>query len=321
MTEYPDAISLVLGPDGQARRLGDGETPSPQEGVLWQHLRLGADGTLAALAAAGLDAMVIDALTAGETRPRCTVHENGVILTLRGVNLHPGAAPEDMISIRLWLSDHQIVSVWMRPLFAVADLMASVDRGQAPVSQGDLVARLAVRLADRAEPVVAELNEDVDALEEALQDPGMFASRSDLAETRRMAIILRRYLVPQRDALTTLAIEDLPWLAERDRALLREAAERIYRLGEDLDAIRDRTEVVQDRIMDRRADQMNRNMLLLSVVAAIFLPLGLLTGLLGINVGGMPGASNPFAFWIVVTVLIVLGGVGFWLVRRMGMLR
>ncbi len=39
-------------------------------------------------------------------------------------------------------------------------------------------------------------------------------------------------------------------------------------------------------------------MYVLSVIAAIFLPLGFLTGLLGINVGGIPGADNPEAFWL-----------------------
>ena len=39
---------------------------------------------------------------------------------------------------------------------------------------------------------------------------------------------------------------------------------------------------------------------MLTVVAGIFLPLGFLTGLLGINVGGMPGVDDPRAFWEVV---------------------
>jgi zinc transporter len=57
--------------------------------------------------------------------------------------------------------------------------------------------------------------------------------------------------------------------------------------------------VLQDQLTDQRAEEMNRNMMVLSVVAAIFLPLGFLTGLFGINVGGMPGVDNPVAFWLV----------------------
>jgi zinc transporter len=100
---------------------------------------------------------------------------------------------------------------------------------------------------------------------------------------------------------------------------LREAAERVTRLGEELDAIRDRAQVIHDQIMDRRAETMNRQMLILSVVAALFLPLGLLTGLLGVNVGGIPGADNPWAFEILCGLLVLIGAAQFWFFKRIGL--
>jgi zinc transporter len=243
------------------------------------------------------------------------------VLNLRGVNLNPGADPEDMVSLRLWIDASRVLGVWRRPLMAVRDQIAAIERNRFPVSPGDLVVKFALRLADRAEPTVADLNDQIDDLEERILDPEAEVSRSGLADVRRRAIILRRYFGPQRDALTSLEIEDLSWLSDRDRSRLREAAERVYRLGEELDAIRDRAQIVHDQIMDRRAERMNRQMLLLSVVAAIFLPLGLITGLLGINVGGVPGAANPWAFWIVCTLLLALAlGFMVWF-RRIGMFR
>lgn len=321
-----DVLAMWLDGKGGARRIGAdalarAETAGDDAGFLWAHLRLGADGTPDRLRAAGLDDYVIDALMADETRPRCTVHGEGVILNLRGVNLQEGADVEDMISVRFWLTASRIIGVWRRPLTATGDLLASIERGRGPVTPGDFVSRLVLRLADRAEPAVADLNERVDDLEEALLDDEARIERAKLAGIRRTAIILRRYLMPQRDALTTLEIEDVAWLSDRDRSQLREAAERIYRLGEDLDAIRDRTQIISDQIMDARAERLNARMLILSIVAAIFLPLGLITGLLGINVGGMPGADNPAAFWVVTALLAVIGALLFVLARRMGMFR
>ena len=57
--------------------------------------------------------------------------------------------------------------------------------------------------------------------------------------------------------------------------------------------------------MSRR--NLNRRMLLLSVVAAVFLPLSLVTGLLGMNVGGIPGTQSPLAFAIICISLVVIG--------------
>ncbi len=132
--------------------------------------------------------------------------------------------------------------------------------------------------------------------------------------------MLRRHMAPQRDALSTFEIEDLPWISSEYRPRMREATERMTRLSEELDAIRDRAQVVQDQIMDTRAEAMNRQMLILSVVAAIFLPLGLITGLLGINVGGVPGVENRWSFWIVTILLVIIGVLLAWVFKRIGML-
>ncbi|MBB4302310.1 zinc transporter [Rhodobium orientis] len=323
---FLDVVSFVFDGKGGAREIAADDFAKTsfatgESGFAWLHLKREASATPALLAALDLDGYVTDALTAEETRPRCTVHGDGVLINLRGVNLHPSADPEDMISVRLWATERQVIGVSVRPLFAIGDLLAAISRGQAPVSAGDFVAKLALRLADRAEPAVADLTDAIDDLEDLSLDPEAFVSRHDLSAIRRAAILLRRYLVPQRDALSTLEIEDLPFLGERDRAHLREAADRVLRLGEELDAIRDRAQVVHDQILDQRAESLNRRMLLLSIVAAIFLPLGLVTSLLGINVGGIPGANNPDAFAIVCALLAALGAGSYWWIRRTGMFR
>ncbi len=275
----------------------------------WFHIRRGTPEADTWLAGAGLSPLVVSALTAEETRPRCTVDGDGVLINLRGVNLMEGADPEDMVSVRFHVESRRVIGVWHRPLHAVTDLLAAVARGQGPTSPGDLIAKVALRLADRVEPIVSALNDRIDDLEELVLDETPTAMRKDLGEIRRMAILLRRFMFPQRDALTTLEIEDLDWLSSHDRNRVREAGERTTRLAEELEAIRDRATVVHEQVMDLRAETMNRNMLLLAIVTAIFLPLGLITGLLGINVGGIPGAENAGAFWIVCAILAALVGI------------
>jgi len=289
-------------------------------GFIWVHVNCAHPGARDWLEAAPLEPLVLRALLAPETRPRCTTHGDGVLLNLRGVNLNPGDEVEDMVSLRMWVTERLVVTVQLRRLMAVGDVHDSIERGQGPDGAGELVARLALRLADRVEPVVAGLNERVDVLEDQVIEGLSTLSRRDLGDIRRVAIVLRRHMAPQRDALSTFEIEDMAWLRAHDRSRLREATERMTRLAEELDAIRDRAQVVHDQIMDARAEAMNKQMLLLSVVAAIFLPLGLLTGLLGINVGGMPGVENPNAFWIVCACLLGIGFVLMLVFWRAGLL-
>ncbi|MCW9043493.1 MAG: zinc transporter ZntB [Pseudopelagicola sp.] len=281
-------------------------------GLFWHHYDLAQEAGRAALEQEGLEPLVFSALTAPETRPRCATHGDGVLINLRGVNLNPGAEPEDMVSLRLWVTAAGVISAQFRPLRALGDVRAGLAHGALPDGPAELVVRIALRLADRAEPVVADLNEAIDGLEDAMEDGGGQVTRADLSQLRRRAVQLRRYFFPQRDALSTFEIEDAVWIRPHDRLRLREATERVTRLGEELDAIRDRAQIVQEQIMDARAERMNRQMLVLSVAAALFLPLGLITGLLGVNVGGIPGTETQWAFWVVCVILVVVSAGQLW---------
>jgi zinc transporter len=246
-----------------------------------------------------LDHIILDALLAEETRPRIVEYDQGVLMILRGVNLNEDADAEDMISIRLWVDSHRIISIQRRNLKATADIREDLKNGTGPKDSGDFIAMLSARLFERMEPTFLLLDEQLDVIEEQVMDDPQTENRGPITDVRRKAIVFRRYIAPQRDVIMHLRTSDLPWISNMHKRRLQESLDRIIRYIEDLDAIRERSQVVKDELTNALADKMNKNMYVLSVVAAIFLPLGFLTGLLGINVGGMPGADNGDAFWLV----------------------
>lgn len=89
---------------------------------------------------------------------------------------------------------------------------------------------------------------------------------------------------------------------------LRETGDRITRIAEELDSVRDRATVLQDQVAGQRQEQLNTRLLVLSIVSAFFLPLTFLTGLLGMNLDGIPFAHEPWSFSAVVGLTVVLGG-------------
>ena len=312
-------VMVLDGAGGARREPADSYAPEAAA-VFWAHLQRDSDAARRWLGEdQGIPALLREALTAEETRPRCAPLEGGLLLILRGVNLNPGSDPEDMVSIRIWTDGRRVLTVWRRRLLAVADIEEMLEQGRGPRDVGAFLAMLSARLVARMEPVIAEIDDRIDGLEEEVlehHDPGM---RERLANVRRQAILLRRYFAPQREALVRLAsdLDAAPWLQARERHLLREIADRITRYVEDLDAGRERAAVVHDQLANHLSDELNRGMYVLSVIAAIFLPLGFITGLLGINVGGLPGTENPFAFMVVCLTLAVMAGLEVWLLRRL----
>lgn len=276
---------------------------------IWLHLNLMNEETRTWLRSQGdVPFAAASALLADDTRPRVTNFDHGLVVNLRGVNLNEGAEPEDMVSIRIWLSAKMLITTRRRRLKAAQDVRDAINNGANIDNTGILVARLAARLTNRADPFVQEIEEEVDALEDEILKGGGHGLRAKLADTRQAAVHFRRFIAPQRDALSRLAFDESALFDSHTKIELREIADRVTRMTEDIDAARERAMVLRDQLTDQRAEEMNRNMMILSVVAAIFLPLGFLTGLFGINVGGMPGVDDPSAFWFVAFACVVIGG-------------
>ena len=220
--------------------------------------------------------------------------------------MNPGSDPEDMVSIRAWVSKDRIITTRNRKLLSVADIMDSLKRGDGPRTSGQVIVELVYRLTMRMENSIEEIEDRVAQLEESIVEGGSHAVRRELSSIRREAIMLRRYIAPQREAVQKLGLEKQDWLEKEDNLRLREVADQLIRYVEDLDLARDRASVTQEELVSRLSEQMNTRMYVLSLIAAIFLPLGFLTGLLGINVGGLPGTENSQAFYMFVVFLVAV---------------
>lgn len=211
-----------------------------------------------------------------------------------------------MVAIRMLFSEHRIITIRYRRVMAVQDVYKAIKSNKGPCFPGDFLVMIAERIADRMGDIVADLDDSVDELEDTVQISEIQELRSKLANLRRKAVILRRYIAPQRDVLFRLIQERNNLLDDVDRAHLREIAERTARFVEDIDSAKDRASITQEELNNKLSEQMNRAIYTLSIVAAIFLPLSLLTGLLGINVGGIPGAENKWAFSLVLVILTAI---------------
>lgn len=270
----------------------------PEQGLLWLHLDYTNEAVQNWLEQeSGLEAVVAEALTATETRPRCTPFNNGLLLLLRGVNLNPEADPDDMVSIRLWVEKNRIISTRKRQLQSIQDLLSQIHNHQAPATSGEFIADLTDNLTWRMRETMEGYEETLADLEERVLTGGHDEVKVELSALRRQIITLRRYLAPQRDALARLHTEKFSGLSEAERLQVRETTDRLIRYLEDLDAMRERAVVIQEELLSQLSELGNQRVYLLSMITAVFLPLGFLTGLLGINVGGMPGTDSSEAFW------------------------
>ena len=302
--------ALLLDGKGSAKKLTYDDINSnqlPEDGILWVHFDYSSQMAKDWIRnKSGIDSVAMDALLTEETRPRTTILNDSFLIALRGVNLNPNSKPEDMVSIRLFISSNLIISTKRRNLLSVDEIIDSLKKGTGPKSSSEFLNELTYRVTSRMENVIGELEDRTDFLEESLVDFGDLKFRSELLAVRRETIILRRYLFPQKEAISKLYHDKVTWLNEYEKLELRETNDQVMRYIEELDTIKDKVALIQEDLANKLSEQMNKKMYVLSIISVIFLPLSFLTGLLGINVGGIPGANNDNAFYIFVGVLALI---------------
>jgi zinc transporter len=299
--------ALVAG-DGPVRRLGAGEAAQYKgPGFLWLHLQGRDEQDIAFIKAQpDIPDVAAGALAATETRPRCDRIEEGAILNLRGPGELDPADSDRLVSIRFWVTETRVISLSRRPITALGEVVGKMEAGKIHDS-GDLVAAFARAISTQLDPEVSALGDKLDDVESDLEPNLLHRLRRDITNVRSQAISFRRFVAPDRDALRTLAAQDFDWLAEDDRLHIVEAADRFARMAEELEAVRERAALLHEQITDLRAEQTDQRALYISVVAFIFLPLTFVTGLLGMNVQGIPYAHSAWSFWGVVIFCLAVG--------------
>ncbi len=308
---------------GEARELSFKDVKKINEkpegdGWVWLHFDLDEKPTTKWLNKyKGMLASVAQALGSVRTRPRSYVFDRGVLLILRGINLNAGEKAENMLSLRLWMNDKIVITTRREKLMAVDAIRKEIIAGKCPQTPAHLVIGLVQGLIERITVKVETLDDAITALEDNRGDTTPEALQKKVQTIRSQAITLLRHITPQKPALAELVEAQTPYLDTEQRGSLRVLTSRISGDIGELMAVRDRAEAMQAAIASQQAERLNKTMYLLAIISVFFLPLSLFTGLLGINVGGMPGEGWTPSFNIVLILMAVMGGATWWIMRKL----
>lgn len=306
-------FGCMLNGDGTAKLIGwaDVESWSHGDPTIWVHLDRDSPRAQKWLnKKSGLTSPTTDALLAEATRPRVFHGKQGYVTILRGINTNEHAEAEDMVAMRMWSDGKRVITIRQERLMTPRDVLAQlIDHGTGPKNASQLFERLIHRITERMAEAVDAFDDELDVIEENVDLANVKLLRGQLSDVRQKTAIFRRYISPQKEALSNLLSDAPLWFSDECKMRLRETIDRLFRYLEEIDAARERTSVIKDDITNQLAEASNKTLYVLAIVSAIFLPLGFLTGLLGINIGGMPGVDNSYAFWIFCGVMVLLLGV------------
>ncbi|WP_341501274.1 CorA family divalent cation transporter [Gallaecimonas sp. GXIMD4217] len=275
---------------------------------LWLHLDRNREGIQQRLERY-FPAHLVEAALAEEARPRFQLEEGGLLLILKGINFNPGKEAEDMVSLRCLINDQHLITLAGQGLRSVVRVQQLLSAGPRQKDTWAVLGELMKSLIKGADGHLHGLGDEMGELESLWLKKGR-DSRTRLLVLEQDLLALRRYLEPQQRVLTELVddgAEELPRQAVR---LLLEVDDRMQRVLDLLVLLRERAKLLRDDMDAARQVSMNRILYFLSIITVLFLPMSVVTGFFGMNVGGLPWLDDPRGWEWVSLIMVALFGLG-----------
>ncbi|MFM0737387.1 transporter [Paraburkholderia xenovorans] len=245
-------------------------------------------------------------------------HQHGALLAVvNDVMFDFEQTPSDIAT--LWVYTHQriMITARLKQLRSVDRLRASVREGEIFDTPAELLIHLLRDQADLLVTIVRRSSTEVDRIEDQFLSRRHFDSRRDLGAMRRVLVRLQRLLAPEPGSIFRLLVRPPRWLSAHDVQSLRDSTEEFSLVLGDLSGLAERIKLLQEEIAARLTEQSNRTLFTLTLVTVLALPINIIAGLFGMNVGGIPLAENRHGFWVMVLMVVSFTALaGWWGFRR-----
>ncbi len=248
--------------------------------------------------------------------PKVDVFENHIFIIIHGINY---AAESDIVrtsQVELFLGQNYVVSHHTSPVMSTREVVRLIEENGRPMMRGAdfLVHEIADALIDNIIPTIDIMSEIADDIEEeAIHNP-LPATLEAILRVKRSAMQLRRVMTPQRELFNRLSRREYAIISEEAQIYFRDIYDHLVRIEDLNQGIREIAVNALSIYMSSVANRQNETMKVLSIVAAIFLPLTLLAGIYGMNFDYMPELSWHWGYFMILGIMaLAIIGITWWL--------
>jgi len=246
-------------------------------------------------------------LAGRDTRPCLHMSEDGVHGLLVDLKMDAEAEDAEKGILHFFMNDGLLITVRTRALQSTDRLRRRVEDGRGYGCTTSLFGDLLECLAEGYAARVEMLTDEVDDIEASVLSDRRERDRGALSAVRRQLADLRRQIHPERHMLGRLPAMRHAWAEPEALDHLAQGVDTLSHLAAAIDALYERAKLLQEEIAAQMSEEMNRNLLVLSVLTAMLMPATLLSGIFGMNVADLPGLQTPGAFWWVLGAMAALG--------------
>ncbi len=288
------------------------DSNEPQR-FLWLHFNLAHTGALRWLQRhADLSSNFFDALQHNLKTTRVERDEDCLVAVVNDVHFDFSFDSSDISTLWINLDRNVVVTARHNPLRSVDQLRTRIKAGLSFGSTSEFLEHLLRSQADVLVEIVRTVTTRIDDIEDDLLAGKPGYKRVKLGSLRRLLVRLRRLLAPEPASLFRLLQHPPQWMSVSDVQALREASEEFSVVLSDMASLQERIKLLQEEVSTAMSEESNRTLFILTTVTVLALPINIMTGLFGMNVGGIPLAEHPYGFWLVVWMVASVTSVAAW---------
>ena len=264
------------------------------------------------------DLAIEDALTEIH-HPKVESYGSYLYLILHGIDFRESEHCFKTQDVDFFLGEQYLVTIHPGHSRSLTDMRSVCQRNDRALGEGPaaLMHRIIDAMVDHYRPEIDELNERLDKLEtEIFEQPNANLARQILNFKADISS-LRRVVLPQRDAIARLSRREFGLISESMAYRFRDVHDHLVRLVDEAIFFQDRVSSLLDAHLSMVSNRLNSVMKVLTIIATIFMPLTVLTGMWGMNVPlpHLPG-GDPAQFWWVAGLMLVMSGIMLWYFRK-----
>lgn len=251
--------------------------------------------------------------------PKIEWYDGYLYLILHGIDFQEASKGFATHDVDFFVGLNYLVTVHDGRSRSIAEQYNVCVRNATAIGEGPaaLLHRIVDAMVDHYRPEVEKLEERVDELEDQVfENPDVNPIR-ELIGVKKEIASLRRVTLPQRDAIARLARREFPQISEQVTWRMRDVYDHLVRLSEESVVLHDRVTGLVDAYLSAQSNRLNQVMKLMTVIATIFMPLTVVSGIFGMNVvlPHMPG-DEKWEFWWILLLMAAIAGVMLWKFRR-----
>jgi len=294
----------------------------PAEGWLWLHFDVSdARAAESIRRACDLPNTALEILLSDDERQQLHTEEGCVYGIFAGLVVDSTNVERDIGFLHFAMTEKCLVSSHRSALSAVDETRLFLSGDRKITRVGTLLELIVEKIVDAIDDFAAELAVKLDDVEEKILADEATDELNILSNIRRVTVRLHRQIAISQLLIHRFERDISPNAPAALRISTKKLAQHIEWLDGQIVSMREKAHLLQEEVMMRTADETNRHLQVLAIVATIFLPATLIAGIFGMNVKGLPLTDNPWGFVWSIVLLFATSAVVVWLLKRSGILK